>query len=118
LGNEKRSNKEVYFFTLRLSPESYEIYLWAGLLACLVLVAFPFRSIGTVTFLYQKMNRLTATGIAPEFNRIPFLIPKFGNQQMRQQRNANNLKLTIFSMNKWIYVSTSNELTTFAFIKC
>jgi hypothetical protein len=43
------------FFTLRLSPESYELHLLAGLLACLVLTAFPFQN-GTVAKESSKLE--------------------------------------------------------------
>ena len=53
-------------------PESYELYLEAGLLACPVLAAFP-SPWGTVArVLLKRLCGLTATGIAPELNRIPF----------------------------------------------
>lgn len=46
---ETLKNKEAeYFFILRLSPESYESNLQAGLLAYPVPAAFPYRKFGTV----------------------------------------------------------------------
>jgi len=56
---------------LRFFPESYELYLEAGLLACPALAAFPSqRTVARV--LLKHFCGLTATGIAPELNRIPF----------------------------------------------
>jgi hypothetical protein len=55
----------------RFYPESYELLIPAGLLACSFFAAFPPAGWRTVASM-EKNKELTATGIAPDFHRIPY----------------------------------------------
>jgi hypothetical protein len=83
---EMKNKEGVKFFTLRLSPESYELHLRAGLLTRSGLSAFPFlksEQWQRLLSLFVAFARyfvpvqitileLTATGIAPDSHRVPF----------------------------------------------
>lgn len=56
--------------TLCFLPESYELFILAGLLACLVLMPSHFNFRRNSGLVYQNiLNRLTAAGTAPDFLR-------------------------------------------------
>jgi len=66
LKDQGRNNDES--FSLCLSPESYEVIFQAGLLACPVPVAFPFRFLRKVARGYRNIfTGLTAAGTAPDY---------------------------------------------------
>ena len=68
----------------RLSPESTGLlFNLAGLLTCFRCCAFPTNSVsGSV---HTSFKKLTATGIVPDFHRIPFLISFY----CRKEREPN-----------------------------
>jgi|WetSurMetagenome_2_1015567.scaffolds.fasta_scaffold130803_2 hypothetical protein len=74
---KKMKNKEGKFFILRLSPESYELLLQAGLLACPVLAAFPSRQVGTVAKGCQNLLWTHSYGDSSRFKRDSLLFHIF-----------------------------------------
>ncbi len=77
LGHQEGINtscKPETTFILCFSPESYECRAMAGLLACPTFDDLPVPLLEQWLKKDQKFLELTASGNAPDFHRIPFLI--------------------------------------------
>ena len=70
---KKDQDRNMISPTLCLSPESYEVYLQAGLLARPAPAAFPFHyHWKSGEGMPELFIGLTAAGTAPDFHRIPY----------------------------------------------